>query len=411
MRARRRYYELLLGVFHSAWINLICWNARLRKQRTFALHLNTASQYPHVESLLAALMNRREQSSPLLLLVNFSEIRSLRTQLGALSRCVYIIPASAARFLLFCDFFLSVDQGATYPWFGCKIRACMFHGQPSKGNVYQRLNYKQINRLYFYGPMMRDYYLKTKQQYPHWAAIPYFEVGQPLSDRFFNSRESKESSRKRLGLDPDRFTVIYAPSFEYCSSIALHGPEIIEFLLGLEINLIVKPHPAFYNCTPFSDDYNHSVPNANRWAEKIKQYNSHACCFFPAESLLDATPAICAADVMLTDYSGVAFDGIILDLGLIYWHCPSFFSEYLPCRYGVDGNAAREDMACNAGRDAGIVVENLQELAQAVARYKCCPSYRADQRKQLAKLLLFNPGNATNQMLKNIEIALGENFL
>ncbi len=408
MRRPRRYFELLVGFFYSLWINLICCIARLRTRRAIAFHLNTASQYPHVESLLTALANRQDFSSPIILLISISEMRSIRSRLGPLSDDLYIIPDSAARFLVSCYFFLSVDQGATYPWFGCKFRACMFHGQPSKGNVYQRLNYKKINRLYFYGPMMREYYLKTRKEYPQWPEIPYFEVGQPLSDRLFHSRESKEDSRKRLGLAPDRFTVIYAPSFEYCSSIALHGPEIINCLLGLEINLIIKPHPAFYNQVAFTDDYNYSVPNSNRWSQKIEHYNSNPHCFFPAESLADSTSMLSAADVMLTDYSGVAFDGIILGLGLIYWNCPAFFSEYLPSRYGVDGSVAREDIACNAGRDAGIVVENLQELVAAIGQYQGCPSYRVAQRKQLAEFLLFNPGDATNKLLQNIENALTE---
>ena len=299
--------------------------------------------------------------------------------------------------------FAGIDQGAVFPWFGCRTRACSFHGQPSKGNVYQRFNFRQIDTLFMYGPLMRDYYLRNKAANPQWPDITLLEVGQPLTDRRCGLRMDRREARRRLGLDCDRFTVIYAPSFEYCSSLATAGPGIVDALLALDVNLIVKPHPAFYNAAPFDDEFNRDSPRALTWRDAIDRWNARGRCLFPATDTLDGDVALAAADVMLTDYSGIAFDGITLDLGMIYWDCPRFYDEYLPRRYGADGAAAKADLACNVGRDCGLTVADTAALVRAVESYRTEPTRLAGARRQIRQQLYFNLGRAADAMADAIE--------
>jgi CDP-glycerol glycerophosphotransferase (TagB/SpsB family) len=124
---------------------------------------------------------------------------------------------------------------------------------------------------------------------------------------------------------------------------------------------------------------------------------------------LDSVVAFSAADVMLTDYSGVGFDGILLDLGMIYWDCPEFYGEYLPNRYGIDGEDARRDLACNAGLETGIEVRTVEELASAIAVYRECPEHNAEKRERVRVQLLFNPGAAAQAMAQKILEIMGVN--
>ncbi|MDY0168394.1 MAG: CDP-glycerol glycerophosphotransferase family protein [Thermoguttaceae bacterium] len=387
-------------------------SAKLRGKKTLTLRFNAATQFMHLAPVIAKLRDHGALDRiSLSILTNPAEIPAMHRKLAGLGLAAPVHSDRCSRFLLFCDGVLSVDQGVVYPYLGCRMRACSFHGQPSKGNTYHSFNYRQINTLFFYGPLMRDYYLEAKKANPSWPDIACYDVGQPLSDRLFNERPDRLTARRRLGLEPSCFTVVYAPSFEYCSSLATHGTRIIDALLHLGVNLVVKPHPAFYNTAKCANAFNQHVPNIREWREQVRRYDGHSRCVFREDDSLDAILAIGAADVMLTDYSGIAFDGILLDLGMVYWDCPLLYSEYLPECYGVDGEAARRDLACNVGRDAGIVVHDCAELADAIATYREDSSHKAKDRDIVRQRLLCNPGIAAATMAHAVEQLIGVNAI
>jgi hypothetical protein len=404
---KRAVHSLSKGIWGAWGLNFKMLMAKAAGKKTIAIQC-ADTQFMHLKPVVEELARSAKfKQLSVYFLTNPASIAALHEQTKAVVPSAVLGSHFAARFLLFCDCYLAVEQGTSFPYFGCKIRACSFHGQPSKGNVYSRFKHKQINALFFYGPLMRDYYLKTRKLNPHWPKITWYEVGQPLSDKLFTGRLTKQDARGRLGLDHSLLTLIYAPSFEYCSSIGTDGMNIIDSLLELGINVIVKPHPAFYNAAAFEDDFNHAIPSAHAWGEYIHKLHAHPRCFFPPENSLESIVALSASDIMLTDCSGVGFDGISLDLGMIYWDCPAFFFEYLPRRFGIDGEDALRDLACNAGREAGIVVHNLEELASAVSVYRNDLGHKAELRKSVREKLLFNPGCAAKVMARELERLLG----
>lgn len=392
------------ALFSAARLNLEMLRAKLAGRKTLVVQVSSASQLMHIDAVLKNLLERpASKHCSIWILTKAAEASKIRTLVALWPGQVGIGMERASRLLISCDFMLAVDQGALFPYFGCPIRACSFHGQPSKGNTYQFFNYRQINTLFVYGPMMRDYYLRTKANHPEWPKVMLLEVGQPLADQHFSFQVNPRSAREQLNLNPERQTILYAPSFEYCSSIATSGREIIDSLLAEDINLIVKPHPAFYNTATFDDDFNRDIPHQASWHEAIVRWTGTGRCVFPSENTLNTEIALAAADVMLTDYSGIAFDGIALDLGMIYWDCPQLYDEYLPRRYGVTGDTVKTDLACNVGRDCGIVVQNITELLAAVAAYKTDPDRLANARRQIRHQLYFNQGCATGAMTDAIE--------
>jgi hypothetical protein len=403
MRFFRKLNGILSGLCDAARLNLLMLLDRVRGRSNLVFHVNALSQFMHIEPLFRELKQRQPQSISVYLLAPAAEIKGLELRVASSPFPVILGLDKASRLLLFCDFFLTVDQGAPFPLVGCRTRACCFHGQPSKANTYQGYNYRQINTLFFYGPLMRNNYFRAKAQAPHWPDVKTHDVGQPLSDRLFHGHENKAEARRRLGLAADRFTVIYAPSFEYCSSMATDGRTIIAALLDLDINVIVKPHPGFYIAGTFNDAFNRGAPNAAGWRAYIEQFNARGNCVFTPDNSLDSVTALSAANVMLTDYSGIAFDGILFGMGMIYWDCPKFYREYLPQRYGIDGALALNDMACNVGRDAGIVVRDTADLQEAVRRYQEDANFLEAERRQIAGQLLFNPGRAAAAMTDRIE--------
>ncbi len=408
VRITTKLCAVTLGLWHASFLNVRMLKDKIYSRKTLVIHINAATQLMHVEPLLRELVSRESgRQLSLFMLTSAADIASMKPLLAEVAPRMSFGATQSARFLIFCDFLLTVDQGMVFPYVGCKTRACCFHGQPSKGNTYQYFSFKQINALFFYGPLMRDHYLRAKKEHPGWPDVPYYEVGQPLSDHRINHRLDKRDARRALGLSADTFTVLYAPSFEYCASLATHGHEIIESLLSVGVNLIIKPHPAFYNTSRFADDFNRSSPNASEWRERVEVYDSKPNCVFSLCNSLDATVMLSAADIMLTDFSGIAFDGILLDLGMIYWDCPLLYSEYLPRRYSINGDEAKTDLACNVGRDAGIVVNDVHELAAAIALYRDKPDHKAAARERIRAQLLFNPGRGSESMASTIEELLG----
>lgn len=402
-----RPYQLYIGLSHAIFLNWLMLVDKIHGKKTMIFSFVADVHFFHLEPIIKIFRDQGYfEKYGIYIITDTNAILSIRKKMLLINVNAVVLSALSVRFLLFCDFMLTLWQGQIFPYIGCKIRACSFHGQPSKGNTYSAFNYKQINTLFFYGPLMRTYYFKKKKENLNWPNISCYDVGQPISDRLFTDDQmNKSEARIKLGLKKDRFTLIYAPSFEYCSSIAIHGKEIIKHLIKLDINLIVKPHPNFYLIERFDKD--RDGPIASEWRENISEYNSYSNCIFKEDGLLDTSIALTASDIMLTDYSGIAFDGILLDLGMIYWNCPLLYTDYLPKRFGIDPDVARNDLSCNVGRDAGIVVENIDELTSAVKVYQKSLNYKADLREHIREQLLFNKGHATEFMVQKILELLG----
>jgi hypothetical protein len=370
-------------------------------RRVVAFHLNTASQFGHIESILITLAREHRETLLPLLITDPSEIAPLSRVVRSLDVSSRIFPTRVTRYLIFVDVFISVDQGAHFPLSQDTKKVCMFHGQPSKGNVYQRFNFHQINYLLLYGPLMKEYYLEQKAMNPHWPPIHTFDIGQPSSDLMFNGRLDKLSARSSLGL-PNRPTVVYAPSFEACSSLATHGRAILSSILERDFNVIFRPHPGFFRQKSFTDSFNAFAPCFDRWADALSAFSEQEAFLLLQPESDRQLLSSWAADVFITDYSGVAFDAISLDIGVIFWDCPNFFYDYLPERYGIDPIHALNSLSCNAGRAAGLVVRDLIELHQAIDRYLCCPNFKGEERADIAARLLFNKGSATVAMTQMI---------
>jgi len=399
-KIKLKIFVLTNGLSNAFHLNLLLLSAKLRRKKTIVFHCSY-TQISHIKPIIEFLFNSPQNDSFFIsILCPPSELRINRN--NRLIKKIFIFSEYASRFLLFCDMMISVDQGMIYPWIKCKYQICLFHGQPSKGNPYQYFNPYGPNILIFYGPLMRDYYLKEKSLHPEWPEIQYLEIGQPLSDRLFNNFPDKVTACKSLSIDPEKYTILYAPSFEYCSSFAINGQNIINCLLSKNVNLIVKPHPAFYNNFIFKDTFNQNIPNIKDWAETVNKYAKIKNCIFPSDNTLNMQTALAATDIMITDYSGVAFDGILLDKKMIYWDCPAFFNEYLPQKYGLDPVKVKLDLACNVGRNAGIVVDNCKELVSAINFYIENPNHLQRERHSVSEQLLFNPGKSTETMVNKI---------
>lgn len=398
------------GLIRSVLLNAAMFSRRMASSKVVVFQMHAANQLPHTQTVLREL-SRVDSASRIAcyILVHPTELTDTRAALQEGSIDAVVSSYYASPFLLFWDVVVTLDQRMHLPLLNVAggLRICMFHGQPTKGNVYSGFNYEQLDGLFLYGPLMRDYYLVQKELHPEWPALRTWEVGQPKTDALVTNRLAPADARKLLGLDSVVSTVIYAPSFESCASLAMYGEEIITALMSMGCNVIIKPHPSFYRNVNENDDYFDGVPHALEWAERARHFAKKGRVIFPLSEQSNTRLVLEAADVLITDHSGIAFDAVLLDKPLVFFDCPEFFGNYLPERFGIDGEEARNDTTCNAGRPAGTTVGRISELIVAVQRYLDQPKLHAAEREELRDSLLFNQGHATGMYVDTIMDLVG----
>lgn len=123
-------------------------------------------------------------------------------------------------------------------------------------------------------------------------------------------------------------------------------------------------------------------------------------------------PYLAAADLMVTDMSSVAMEFIPLNKPIIYIDCPAYIDcmfQYLPWVKGTSSDYLRNDPRSNAGRHVGTVVQNLNELVQAVVSERKNPQRLSSQRKEFAEQLLYNPGHGAECAVQEIFRLLEKN--
>lgn len=398
-------YKGLSGLVHAVQVSFTAGTSKMAGKKVVIFQLHAANQIPHILSVIERLNSpplRTKFDCTVMVLPN--EMAAARKEFSKRNLKVHVSSYYAAQFLLGWDVIVAIDQRMRLPYVNILAgrRLCMFHGQPTKGNVYSGFNHQQIDGLFFYGPLMREYYLAEKKKHPEWPDIQTWDIGQPKSDELYNAQTNRVDALKLLNLDAARKTVVYAPSFESCASMAEHGEEIIAALAATGHNLIVKPHPAFYRAVNPADAYFWEVAHAEEWRTRADALRKSGKVVFEIDRQVDARLALGAVDVLITDHSGIAFDAILLDKPVIYFDCPRFFDEYLPARFGADGNDARNEVACNAGRAAGVVVRDAGEMVAAVDEYLADPQLHAAERQKIRDILLFNQGSATDAFVRKL---------
>jgi len=284
------------------------------------------------------------------------------------------------------------------------LRIHINHNQPVKYQSYMKNDFKNFDMHFLTSPLHREQTENTIRDYSlEEMNIKLFDIGYAKSDQLLNGAFNRENVLNDLGLDPNRKTILYAPSWDEGLSLRTKGENVIEELLKINnVNVIVKLHPISY-CPADGPNYEFYTGGIN-WKERLEKFDSNEN--FKNVTTGKADPLLAAADVMVTDLSSVALEFILLDKPVIYIDCPEFFERTIEKTYSGFGNTTAEfvknDPKANAGRHTGIVIENVSELQMAVDRALKDPFELSNKRKELAKKLTYNPGRAADTAAEKI---------
>lgn len=256
-----------------------------------------------------------------------------------------------------------------------RVKAHTFHGISIKGKAYTP-RVRDYDKLFLIGPYMRERFEALgvlASDDPRFV-----DIGMPKTDALFGGSLDRNEFLKALGLDPERKTVLYAPTWRPESSLYSIGEEFIRAMQDSPFNLLVKLHDHSY------------APDARiDWREQLGSIDS------PHIRILrdpDITPAMHAADLLVSDASSVANEFTLLDRPIVFAEVPELLEKY-------GATVDREGW----GQRAGEVAADVPGLLGAIERAFADPSLRSEVRRRIAAEGFYNPGRATDAAVKAIQ--------
>ena len=294
-----------------------------------------------------------------------------------------------ARAFLLADVFLSASVYGKGPRTAHRIN--ISHNQPTKFEAYPKEYVRNYDVHFLTGPLHRDQYEHMFQLHGlDMSKFKFVDVGYPKSDALLQGKYNRDAVLTELGLDPSRKTILYAPAWDPGGSLRSFGEQVIEQLLSIEdVNVVVKLHPVSHT-PPQSASFDFYTGGVN-WKERFSRYESNPR--FRHITAFQVDPLLIASDLLVTDFSSVALEYVGLDRPIIYLDCPEYFEKTLKLPgYESDPEYVKTNPRANAGRHVGIVVESVDDLAAEARRGLANPSLNSDKRRELASMLLYNPG-------------------
>lgn len=251
-------------------------------------------------------------------------------------------------------------------------RVQLFHGVSVRNGAIQKKMLK-YRRLFSVGPYMTRRFVESgilEDGDPRLTP-----VGMPKTDRFFDGSQDAEATRRELGLDPSKPTVMLAPTWLRHSPMTAYGEALIERLAAGPWNLIVKLHDKFFD------------PRFNvvDWRERLAPLGAREGCAVLVDEY-DAVPYLWIADLLISDVSSIANEFALLDRPLVYLEVDE--EEKLAAQYP---NLDLETW----GQRAGATAASAEACVAAVEAGLSDPAARSEFRRALAEDLFYNRGSAS----------------
>ena len=294
-----------------------------------------------------------------------------------------LIHPSAASRMRFDAYVASDFMWQRLPRGTCRIQ--VFHGVAGKyGFDAPTTSMRAWDRIFFVNERRLRNFIKAGAIDAGSPAIRM--VGLPKVDALVNGTWTRAAVLHSLGLDPDRPTVLYAPTWSAASSLNAIGSELVDRIAAMPVNLIVKLHDRSRNPSPF---YSGGVDWVGVLTPKLQP--PHAA-LAPGH---DISPYLVAADLMITDHSSAGFEYLLRDRPIVRIHRPELIR-------GANIHPDYVELLASVSES----VEGVDAAVHAVARGLSAPEAHSDVRRAVAADLFYRPGSATARAISNLYEAI-----
>ena len=282
-----------------------------------------------------------------------------------------VTPTRAA--LMKWDAYLTSDfMWATLPRGAARIQ--MFHGVGGKyGFDAPTRSMREWDRLFFVNERRLRNCVAAGALDPDSPAIRM--IGMPKVDCLVDGSIRRNEVVRDLRLDPDRPTVLYAPTWSPASSLNRMGVDLIRRLVDRPVNVVVKLHDRSRDLRP---QYSGGID----WVASLQPFLAPPHGNLAVHA--NITPCLAAADVLITDHSSCGFEYLLLDRPLVRIDLPDLIAQ---------ANVHADYVALLAS--ASLNVRSADTAAAAVDRALANPLERAAERRAVARELFHEPGTAT----------------
>lgn len=276
---------------------------------------------------------------------------------------------------------VAVDIAERHPPSPCPLRIYSDHGLPSKYIHATEARGLLYTHIFALGPLHRELWENTIKCYPKLRnQLVICDVGYPKSDHILARQGEKKTIVERFGLNSSLPTVLYAPAFNRGGALERYGRSVFAALSNLkEINVIVKLAPVSYDRSVV-DVHSQGI----YWPDIVDEYKGPSFCH---AGNTDVSDCLIAADVLVTDVSGVAMEYYLLDRPVVYLESPGYYQSI-----GAE-NGGGDNWLINVGRPAGVEVKDMPSMIAAIHAALAHPGEKSAQRQALKKRLLYNPGH------------------
>ena len=274
---------------------------------------------------------------------------------------------------------------------------CTSYAMPAKCMSFTVDTLNEFDAYFMISPLSNMFIEEMLKSNPKFVIdnVEFFNIGYPKSDDLINGTYSREVTLKRLGLDVNKKTILYAPAFNEHASLRTHGLEIIKKLASLkQYNIICKlPMNCFGNTDV--DFYTGGVDWFNEIGKIINDNRDNLCNYndYQADEVLECS------DIMISCVASIPWEFMAIDKPVVFFDSPDFFKNF---RYCKQFNSPQDKVCCNSGRDFGIVIKNVDALEDAIKELLNNPDKYPKHKEELTKYMYYNKGIATEVATKKI---------
>ena len=296
---------------------------------------------------------------------------------------VRLVHPRTARRMRFDAYLASDFMWQPLPRGTCRIQ--LFHGVGGKyGFDAPTTSMRAWDRLFFVNERRLRNFVKAGAIDADSPAVRL--VGLPKADALVNGTWTRDAVLASIGLDPERPTVLYAPTWSPASSLNVMGMALIARITAMPVNLIVKLHDRSRDLRPF---YSGGV----NWVEALAPllHRPHGA-LAPGH---DISPYLAAADVMVTDHSSAGFEFLLRDRPIVRIHLPELIRS-------ANIHADYVELLASVSES----VDEVDAAVQAIARGLSVPDALSESRRAVAADLFYRPGGATARSIGNLYEAI-----
>ena len=203
------------------------------------------------------------------------------------------------------------------------------------------------------------------------------------ADRFVAPGFDRDGFLGERGLDPERPTVLFAPTGGKHNSLETVGEQVIKAIAADgRWNLMVKPH-------------DHPKREID-WFERLAPLEGERVRLIRD---LDVVDPLRAADLLLSDASSVAVEYTLLDRPMVFIDVPRLLKNVLK-------RGAPLDLETH-GRKIGRLARTPEEVVAEIERGLADPTAQSDVRRRTAAQVFSAPGHAAERVAEIVRWSAG----